>query len=419
MGGDQRAGMVVLVACALALGGGFALKSRCSEVPWDGRHYGALCYNDIQALYGARGIDRQTFPYIHGSLRAGELRGGAIEYPVLTGLLMWAGGLFASDYRGYLPVSALLLAPFGLAAAALLWALAGRRALLWAASPALVLYAFHNWDLPAVAASVLALWLWTRDRPGAAGAALGFGAAFKLYPALFLPALVLDRLFRRDLRGVAAAAGDGAGAFVAVNAPFALVNFSGWWATYEFHARRVADFNSFYIWGLRPLALDPGRLNLAVAYLTATSSILALAWAYRRARSDGSFPLVQVCAALLVAFMLWSKVHSPQYALWVLPFFCLLRVGIGWWVAYSLADLAVYVGIFRWFYDFSLSGDASEWTPAKVLLVSGVWLRAALLLLLFFVFLRSQSALRVAPATENPSHAPSNVSPDTQPARLV
>jgi glycosyl transferase family 87 len=415
--GRARVPLALLMTCALMLGAGFLLKSRCSSVPWDGRHYGALCYNDIQALYGARGLDRDVFPYLQGSLRDGELRGGAIEYPVLSGLLMWVGSRFASDFRSFLPATALLLAPFALAVAAWLWALSGPRAYLWAAAPALVLYAFHNWDLPAVACSVVALWLWTRARPGLAAAALGAGAAVKLYPALFLPALVIERLVRGDRRGAAAAAGAGVGVFAAVNLPFALANFSGWWATYAFHARRVADYNSFYLWGFRPLALDPDRLNLVVAAATALSGVVAVAWGLRRARSEGRFPLVAVSAASLAAFMLWSKVHSPQYALWIIPFFCLLRVHAGWWVAYTLADLAVYVGIFRWFYDFSLSGDAEVWTPAKILLVSGVWVRAGLLFILFFIFSTAKSAWEVAPVTETPSQGRSTVTRDTQAAR--
>ena len=103
--------------------------------------------------------------------------------------------------------------------------------------------------------------------------------------------------------------------------------------------------------------------------------------------------------------------------MWILPFFCLLRLRIGWWIAYAVADLAVYIGIFRWFYDFSLSGDAAAWTPAKILLVSGVWVRAGLLVMLFFIFLGSESAQPVVPATEPLSQGPSTVRPSTQPAR--
>jgi hypothetical protein len=104
--------------------------------------------------------------------------------------------------------------------------------------------------------------------------------------------------------------------------------------------------------------------------------------------------VVEVSAALLVAFLLWNKVHSPQYTLWLLPFFVLVRIHIGWWIAYAAVDLAAYVGTFRFFFDVcSANGCAvGEPTAAQHLMNAGVFLRAGLLLALFFVFLRAKLA---------------------------
>jgi hypothetical protein len=62
---------------------------------------------------------------------------------------------------------------------------------------------------------------------------------------------------------------------------------------------------------------------------------------------------------------------------------------VGWWVAYSVVDLAVYVGIFRWFYDFSYQGE--DFTFFKKLMIAGVWGRAFLLAVLYFLFLRARA----------------------------
>ena len=380
-----------MAVCGILLLGGFALKAQCtSPEGWDGRQYERLCYNDIQALYDGREIDIDKFPYVDGRLREGQdpLAGGAIEYPVLTGVFMWGGGLLVDDFNDYLRVSALLLAPFGLASAWFLAQMAGRRALLWAAAPALALYAFHNWDLLAVCAAVAGVWLWWRERLLWAAVALGIGAALKLYPLLLLAPLVLYVLSRQGMRRAALVMGAGLGTLVAVNLPFALINFDGWWATYEFHSNRTANYDSIWILGWPGLSV--GTLNLITLSLTSLFCLAALAWGWRR-RVETVYPFLPVAGALVAAFLLWNKVHSPQYTLWLLPFFVLLSVSIWWWVAYALVDLAVYVGVFRWFYEYLY--ESRDFTFFKKLMIAGVWGRAALLLALFVVFLRARPAL--------------------------
>lgn len=109
--------------------------------------------------------------------------------------------------------------------------------------------------------------------------------------------------------------------------------------------------------------------------------------------------------------------HSPQYALWVLVFFVLLRVHIAWWIAYSVADLAVYVGVFRFFFESCATNacqffdEPSFW---QEVMTAGVFARAGLLIVLFVVFLRSHEAR--LPRDERPersvtSHPPSRVVP--------
>ena len=261
-----------------------------------------------------------------------------------------------------------------------------RRTLLWAAAPALILYAFHNWDLLAVAAAVAGFYWWRRGKALWAAVLFGVGGALKLYPLLFLAPLFLERLGRGRLRDGISTAGAGALTFGLINLPFALINWQGWLVTYQFHRARGPNYDS--IWYLGWPSLPPERVNLVTTGLLAASFVLILLVGSSRSRSMGTYPLVQTCGALLAAFLLFNKVHSPQYTLWLLPFFALLNVSRLWWVAYSVVDLAVYVGVFRWFYDLSYRGEQD--TLAKQVMVAGVWGRAGLLLLLMIVFLTSQ-----------------------------
>ncbi len=127
-----------------------------------------------------------------------------------------------------------------------------------------------------------------------------------------------------------------------------------------------------------------------IAVLLRLALVAAVAGGLRRADAEGAFPLVQVCGAVLVAFLLLYKVSSPQYTLWLLPFFALLSVNWGWWAAFTTADVLVHVGVLRWFHALVTRTDPS--LPAALLEV-GVWTKCLLLLALFPLLLRARSAV--------------------------
>jgi Glycosyltransferase family 87 len=427
-------GVLVSVALGLtALGvlGSYLLKHQCTGPTFDdygisanfGRlKYRNVCYSDIQQLWVGRGVREHLFPYLHGHFlpgpNGGQLVGGAVEYPVVTGVFMWLAGLPARTDADYLAMSTWLLLPFGLLTTWLLARTAGWRAMIWAAAPALVLYGVHNWDFLATACVAGAVLAAFRQRPGLAGALLGLGAATKIYPGFFVLPLLAYRVAVRDWRGTLRAAGGAAGVWLAINLPVMMASPSGWWATYKFQTSRNPDLttNSIWYWGLPHLTTH--QLNRITPTLIGLCWFAALAaGGWLAARRGGDYPWVQVSAAMLCAFLLFNKVHSPQYLLWLLPFFVLVRVRWGWWVAYFAADLALFLGLFRWYYDITRGGDFGV---AKQAAIVGVWGRAVLLGLLYVVFLVSPVAASSGESAEGrsqdsaeypPSDAPSSTPP--------
>ena len=132
-----RTGLAVLVLlCGMTLLLGYANKARCTgpEFDADGRSGPGydirkdrdLCYSDIQHLWVTRDLDEHAVPYLSGGINEqGQLFGGTVEYPVLTGLQIWLSGLPADTDADFLFSSALVMAPFGLLTPALLGQLAG------------------------------------------------------------------------------------------------------------------------------------------------------------------------------------------------------------------------------------------------------------------------------------------------------
>ena len=408
--------LCLLTAATLALG--YANKARCtgpefnewgrSGPDYQSRSYRDVCYSDVQNLWVGRDIDKHVFPYVHGGIDPdGSLWGGVVEYPVLTGVLIWAGALLVTTDAGFLLSSALLMAPFGLAVAWWLGRLSRWRALLWAIGPPVVLYAFHNWDLPVVASAVAAVFVMHRwreplaRRSTVAAVLLGLGFALKLYPAIFVLPLMLHVFTEggKDWRGALRVAGAAAGTGLLVNVPFALAGFQGWAASFEFQSRRQVDLstNSVWYWGFRHWTGDEGfqaAMDIVSPGLMLVSFALACWIGWLRYERTGTYPWVQVSAAMLCGFLLLHKVHSPQYTLWLLPFFVLVQVRWGWIAAYLLADFAMCTGIFRWLYlnnEGSPSGIHDGFTAQAVMI--GVWGRAALLVGLFAAFLAARTTI--------------------------
>jgi uncharacterized membrane protein len=416
---------VLVMLCGLALLMGFANKDRCTgpyfdqwgrtQPDYDERNKAEVCYSDIQHLWIGRDIDRHVFPYVDGGINdKGILVGGSVEYPVLTGLLIWAGAIFAHNDAEFLLYSALLMMPFGLMTGWLLGKLARWRALLWAIGPPLILYAFHNWDLPVVLCSVAAVFVvhrWNRpliERSVVASVLLALGFAFKIYSGIFVLPLMLYVLTggrdgrelpegkRYDLLGAYKVALAAIVTVVLVNLPFAIAGFEGWKASFTFQQLRRVDIttNSVWYWGLRPFISDDEMQSL-VGLLSPVTIIISFAVAcwlgWRRYQSEGTYPWIPVSGAMLCGFMLLHKVHSPQYTLWLVPMFVLLRVPLRWAFAYFAADLAMGIGIFRWFYaiEFGQPAGIYDSFSAQAVMV-GVWGRAALLVALFVAFLKAR-----------------------------
>jgi uncharacterized membrane protein len=337
-----------LVACTLAasLGGGAALKGECfgsHQQNWRSR----LCYNDILPLYHdpGHGIRSGKFPYLHAKLVGTKGEDGFNEYPVLTGVFMWTMGRVSRGGSSYLALTNVALSICAAISTLLLWRLVGRRSIWFAAPPMLLLYAFHNWDVLAVTASVVGLYEWRRGRSTTATLAFAVGGAFKLYPALFIVPLILDAYKGRG-RGRAIETGAvGFGSLALINLPFILANAGGWWATYRFHEERVAT-SSGTAWSVLDSSLStPTENRLSAACIVV--GLLAVTMALQRvSRESVGYPVIQWCGAATAMFISLNKVSSPQYILWVLPFLALIVASPAWWGALAVVVTVRYVGLF-------------------------------------------------------------------------
>lgn len=415
--------LVNLVLTAASVVGAYLYRLPCFGPTYDAdgvtsgdlvsEWFGKGCYTDFQALWGGRSLFEHLLPYVNGGTAAdGSLLPGSLEYPVLSGLLTWLVALPASTDRQFYTIFAVVLGLCALGITAVLVRLAGWRALWWSLAPGVFLYATYNVEMFVVLFATTALWATYRAvRSGQrrltwltlAGVLLGLGGCAKLYPLLFVAPIGLaallpngsrphGRLLRtlhwRRFFAVVGAAVAVVGIF---NLPFILINFDGWIAGIRFQWSRDIDgsTNTIWYWGLRPY-IDDERVQIAlrgiVTVATLVGILIPLVWGSVLWWRRGEFPWLQTSAAMLMAYLLLNKVHSPQYVLWIIPFFILLRLKWPWVVAYYIADIFTGVGFFARAAAGTASIEASVWPQIFIL---GVWGRAVLLLALFFVAMRA------------------------------
>ena len=318
--------MLVMVFAVSALG--IVSKQPCRADDWaTPAQYTHACYSDIPPLYFARGLADGDVPFINQTAEH------QVEYPVLTGLAMWATAKFvpsgddaARRARWYFDINAIALAICAAIAVAATVRTAGRRpwdAALFAGAPILALTATINWDLYAVALLALAMLAWSRERSLAAGVLIGLAAAAKFYPLFILgPLLVLCWRAGR-MREFYVALGGAVVAWLAVNLPVMLADFDGWSRFYVLSRERGVGFSSiWFVLSQQGYQLEQSRLNVVAGglFVLACAAIAALAWrAPRRPR------LAQLTLLVVAAFLLTNKVYSPQYALWLIPLAALAR----------------------------------------------------------------------------------------------
>jgi uncharacterized membrane protein len=412
---------VILAATVATLTIGAVVKQPCAAGDWgDGRQYKRLCYSDIVPLYGTEQLTGGRLPYLQ-ECRSGS--GQCDEYPVLTMYFMRLAAWIGHGYAAFFYVNEILLAVCALGAAWALYRVAGERALYVALAPTLLIYAFVNWDLLAVALTAAGTVAFLRNRDATAGALIGLGAASKAYPALLLVPFILERLRQRRRDGTARLALGAVVAYTAVNLPFAVAAPHAWSTFFRFNSARPVDWDSAWFVACQRLHGGTGcpwspRLINFVSGAVFVALTVAVYLAKRARHPD--FPRWTMAFPVLVLFLLTNKVYSPQYGLWLLPWFALALPSPWLFAAFEAADVAVFVTRFTWFGRLSAaSGDPAfagfHGTPLGGFEIAAM-LRAAVLVACVVLWIMRREPDRATPLRPPAAEPPAiRTAPSTAP----
>ncbi|OGY68265.1 MAG: hypothetical protein A3H63_02095 [Candidatus Harrisonbacteria bacterium RIFCSPLOWO2_02_FULL_45_10c] len=301
------------------------------SAPWQ------IVYSDVLGFF-----DRAAatgFPYLEKQ----------IEYPVITGLLIHWFGQLGQTKAAYYLLSAAALVGMGVFTTYVLFKSvpeSHRRQLLryWIFAPSMLIFFVYNWDMIALLFVICAFYFMQRNEDGWAAVFLALGFSSKFFPALYLlPLLLRHQQIKEWIKIIVIFSGMA----LAINGFFLIRNFGGWYYFFSLNQLRGSNLDSIWtvIRFLFPSFEDVSRIN-AASLIIFLAGLGYLLWRHRRSNT------IALCAAITVVFLLTNKVFTPQYLLWLLPFFIILpEPKRFWFYAAEFANLGALFAALAWFFN--------------------------------------------------------------------
>ena len=297
----------IVIFAFLASAISFAKFSPCIGFNWaTPAQYIHACYSDLPTLLGNRSIGSGAWAY------SGKQ---PVEYPVITGLVMFLTAQVAHITTTYYLLNAALLALLFIGVAVVTARIQPRFGYLLSFTPAVIASLYINWDLWSIATMLLAIFWFDRKKYDLSAIAIGVSIATKFIPIFLLPVILYLFYRNRNLKGAGKYFVITICTWLVINLPVALTTFDGWWYFYKLNIERVADWGSLW-YALSALGVGLTNLNyLAILLLLACIAALAIfLFALKYIPS-----LAQISFIVIAAVTSVSKVYSPQYVLWLAP----------------------------------------------------------------------------------------------------
>jgi hypothetical protein len=282
--------------------------SHCANTGWaTPDQYVHACYSDLPALFEARGLSTNQWPFASDD--------NSVEYPVITAMVMYVTSFAANSPISYFNINIFFLILLFIATVILVRKIRPEFAYLVPVAPAMIASLFINWDLWAIATMMLAIYWFDRKQFTNSALLMGLSISTKFLPIFLLIPIVFifwrENKIKEAIKYVAITFG----IWLVINLPFAVTTPTGWWRFYQLNLDRGPDWGSFWL-ALQQLGINLTNLNYLsiLLLLIALTSIAILLFEIKHTPT-----LASVSFFVLASVMLASKVYSPQYVLWLTP----------------------------------------------------------------------------------------------------
>jgi len=298
--------LVVLAILAALLS--VAKFSHCANTGWaTPDQYVHACYSDLPALFEARGLSTNQWPFASDD--------NSVEYPVITAMVMYVTSFAANSPVSYFNINIFFLILLFIATVLVVRKIRPEFAYLVPIAPAMIASLFINWDLWAIATMMLVIYWFDRKQFMYSALAMGVSISTKFLPIFLLIPIVFIFWRNNKINEAVKYIAITFGTWLVINLPFALTTPSGWWRFYKLNLERGPDWGSIWL-ALQQLGINFTNLNYLsiLLLLIALTTIAILLFEIKYTPS-----LASVAFFVIAAVMLASKVYSPQYVLWLTP----------------------------------------------------------------------------------------------------
>ena len=276
-------------------------------------------FSDIRGFYGMHFYDGQhLWPFSEKTLLGDTKVQHPVEYPALTGLIMWLLSFLVSPSEtaifDYYRITAGIQIVIFAICAYLIYKLTGKKyAYYFVLAPAVLYSLNRNWDIWAIAAMLFAILLFERKKYLLSAILLSVAIATKFFPLVLMLPIMIILLRNRQIATFIKYSLTVLISWMLINLPFVLVDLEGWAYFYKFSAERALGSASFYeivnifIPGIKFSSFHFYILNVLV-FLLVTAFLIKLKTVPTLAES--SF-------FVMFAFILFNKQYSMQYVIWL------------------------------------------------------------------------------------------------------
>jgi uncharacterized membrane protein len=276
-------------------------------------------FSDIRGFYGMHFYDGQNLWPFSEKILAGDTKvQHPVEYPALTGLVMWLLSFLVSPSEtavfDYYRITAAFQIVLLALSAYLIFKLAGKKYGFYFILAPAVLYSLNrNWDIWAIAAMLLAIYLFEKKRFQLSAILLAVSIATKFFPIVLMLPIMIIFLRNKQIKLFIRYALTTAVAWAVINLPFVLINYEGWVYFYKFSAERGLGSASFF--EITNIILPSITFSSIHFYILNTLALVAVTTYFVKLKSVPT--LAATSFFVMFGFILFNKQYSMQYVIWL------------------------------------------------------------------------------------------------------